>query len=110
MIFSFLLEEDKPIVMTTNKRTDESRRSVRLGWNVRTGHEGVKWDSNKKGWINNPPSAFAILRVSKQILQETAPIAYGNNSFAFPKMTALKYFLEALGTMYGTLSPRLYSR
>jgi hypothetical protein len=108
MIFSFLLEEDNPIVMTTAKRTDEARRSVRLDWNVRPAQEGVKWDTNKKGWINNPPSAFSILRVSKQVFLETAPIAYGNNGFAFPKMTDLRFFLEALGDMYVMLAPAAF--
>jgi hypothetical protein len=59
----------------------------------------LKFDHKAHLWIDKPPSAYAILRVSKQVLHETASIAYGNNKFSFPKITDLKYFLEHIGSM-----------
>ncbi|KAK3707117.1 hypothetical protein LTR37_012286 [Vermiconidia calcicola] len=99
MIYSFLLEEDDTIEMTTSKRTNEARRPVRFGWNVRKGHEGLQWDSKGGKWLDQPPKALALLRVSKQMFEETASMMYGSNHFSFRNLGDLKFFLDAAGGM-----------
>ncbi|KAK5175849.1 uncharacterized protein LTR77_000989 [Saxophila tyrrhenica] len=99
MIFSYLLEEDAPIQMSTARRTNEARRAVRSDWNARNGrNKGLKWNTTTRAWDNKPPSALALLRANKQIHSETAPMVYANE-FEFQNFSNLQVFLESLGSM-----------
>ncbi len=99
MIFSYLLEEEKPIVMATAKRVNHPRRPVRIDWNSRNERNaGLDWDTKAGEWRNKPPSALSLLRANKQIFEEAASIVYGNH-FKFLKFACLKIFLESIGDM-----------
>ena len=75
IIYSHLLEEDKPIRMDTTKVTHQPRRPVRLGFRSSDGHTGLTWNRNTHKWIDQSPSAHTILRVNKQIFRETVRLS-----------------------------------
>lgn len=102
-IYSLLLEEEKPIKILTTKVTHEPRRPVRSSFRSDP-HPGLKWDRNTHKWIDQLPSAHAILRVSKQIFHETVTIAYGNNRFVLDDFADVKTFLDQID------STRIYLR
>ncbi|KAK5728924.1 hypothetical protein LTR15_002065 [Elasticomyces elasticus] len=86
----------------TYKSASRDRRPVRSGFNW---HEksakraGIAWDNYRGKVIGQEPSALALLRVSKQLLQESAPIIYGEHRFYFPDMGVMECFLSTIGGM-----------
>lgn len=96
-IYECMLEEPEDIKMSSHLPRDYPKRAVRDGFTHH--HPGMELSKTTGKWKGNPPSNYAILRVSKQILQEAAPIAYGNNAFRFNDMSDLKLWLEGVGTM-----------
>lgn len=48
-------------------------------------------------WVNQIPSALAILRVSKAIHNEAGPVVYGSNVFSIPTAEVLREFLSNIG-------------
>jgi hypothetical protein len=45
------------------------------------------------------PEGLNLLRASKQILREAAPVLYGNNDFRFDDFADMKIFLDNIGSM-----------
>ena len=84
MIYSFLLEEDSPIKMTTTKPDLEPRRPTRSTYSTLNAYRRT---------------ALALLRVNKQIRNEATPVMYGNNHFHFRTLSELKVFLDSVGSM-----------
>ena len=79
MVYSFMLQDDEPIRMTTTKRLHEPRRPSRA--------RSARY------------SAQVVFQISKQIMREAAPILYGNNHFQFRNLSEMKIFLDRIGSM-----------
>lgn len=93
MIYECVLEFDGPVQMGTRKRVNEPKRPVPIG----TFSNDGEFKSFRKG--NDPQAAPVILRVSKQILQEAAPVLYGNNILRFYDLGDMRTFLERIEGM-----------
>ncbi|KAK4900241.1 hypothetical protein LTR27_002465 [Elasticomyces elasticus] len=88
------------IAMSSHKVTHERKRPVVSTFHRTTGthHEGMVFDKAHGKWNGQVPSSFSLLRVSKQLLQETAPVAY-KNTFSFDLMRDATLFLQTIGNM-----------
>ncbi|KAF2772001.1 hypothetical protein EJ03DRAFT_381115 [Teratosphaeria nubilosa] len=75
------------------------RRPVQKGYTMQQNHWRQKWDKDVGKWDDQVPSAASMLRVSKQMLGETAPILYGRHTFRFKKMSDVDIFLCTIGSM-----------
>ena len=81
MIYACITENEGPISISTHKRPNEARRPVLSNY-------------------NQPAFALNILRASKQVLKEVAPMMYSNNEFRFNGgLSDLKVFLDRIGSM-----------
>ncbi|KAK3622777.1 hypothetical protein LTR56_021978 [Elasticomyces elasticus] len=95
-----VVKEMLSIDISTYKAASRNRRPVRSGFNW---HEksakraGVAWDNDRGKVIGQEPSALALLRVSKQIFFEAAPIIYGEHRFYFDDVGIMECFLSTIG-------------
>lgn len=90
-IYSFLVEADAcTINMRTAKTVHEARRPV-MG--------GQTYNTIERKWEELPTLFSTILRTSKQIFNEAAPILYGSNHFHFHGLGELKVFIDRIGSM-----------
>ncbi|KAK5703483.1 hypothetical protein LTR17_022083 [Elasticomyces elasticus] len=115
MVYEFSFASE-PIAMSSHKVTHERKRSVVSTFLRTTGtpHEGMTFDKAHGKWIGQVPSSFSLLRVNKQLHQETAPVAYGN-TFSFGLMSDAVVFLQDIGDMREhlkglALGPRSYRK
>jgi len=99
MIYDLVLLEPKNIAMCTHKPVGQPRRPVGMDFRINRKHKGLSWDRTKGKWSGQTPSSFALLFVSQRMLQETAPVAYGDNTFDFADMRWAKVFLTTIGNM-----------
>ncbi|KAF2771880.1 hypothetical protein EJ03DRAFT_381030 [Teratosphaeria nubilosa] len=99
MVYEFALVESPSIAMSTIKPVYKERRPVIRGFESRqiNDHKAFKWEQPTKKWVGQPPSAFALLRVSKQIYLEALPVAYGDHDFTFKCPTGSGIFLDTIG-------------
>ncbi|KAK5713874.1 hypothetical protein LTR17_017373 [Elasticomyces elasticus] len=102
MVYEFSFASE-PIAMSSHRVTHERKRSV-----------GMTFDKAHGKWIGQVPSSFSLLRVNKQLHQETAPVAYGN-TFSFGLMSDAVIFLQDIDDMREhlkglTLGPRSYQK
>jgi hypothetical protein len=93
IIYASMLEADGPIQVATRKRVNEPRTP----WLAATYPDGEKRVEIRDGC--KLPTSLNILRTSKQILKEAAPVLYGNNSFRFHELGDLRIFLDRIGSM-----------
>ena len=100
-IFSLLLEENKPIRIEAFKLKGKDRRAVRESFESKHTrlHKNLQWDDSKGKWLDLPPSAYSLVRVSKHVSREVLPIAFGKNKFEFARTAELNIFLESIGSM-----------
>ncbi|KAK5703482.1 hypothetical protein LTR17_022082 [Elasticomyces elasticus] len=97
-----VIEEMLRVHIDTHKAASRDRRPVRSGFNwteKSAKRAGVAWDNDRGKVIGQEPSALALLRVSKQIFFETAPVIYGERRFCFPDMGVMECFLSTIGGM-----------
>ncbi|KAK5674921.1 hypothetical protein LTS10_012333 [Elasticomyces elasticus] len=99
MVYEILLSEVNAIEIETHKVVREDRRPVRKGFGDKVAHNTMKWESATGKWIGQVPSTFALLRVSKQLLNETAPVAYGSNVFNLDCFKVAELFLKTISSM-----------
>lgn len=99
MVYEFIFTEHKDIAITTFTSKYTSRRPSREGFKHYHLHKGMVWDTRKGKWIGQTPSAHSLLGVSRQIQAEAAPVAYGDNEFAFDTLQSMKTFLDSIGSM-----------
>ncbi|KAK5713875.1 hypothetical protein LTR17_017374 [Elasticomyces elasticus] len=96
------VEEMLRIDIGAYKAASRDRRPVRarFNWHHKSAKRaGKAWDNDRGKVIGQEPSALALLRVSKQLLQESAPIIYGEHMFYFPDMGVMECFLRTIGGM-----------
>ena len=98
MVYEELFSQPGKTEMDQIKPVGQPRRPCRPGFEVRKLHEGMKWDSTFGKWIGQTPSHFSLLRVSKQLFKESAPVAYGG-TFDLPTMGVAAAFFPAIGSM-----------
>ena len=99
-----LLEKTEKVYLTAYKAKARARRPVKPGFRdhserYRRKYEGITWDKDNGKWIGVEPSALSLLRVSKDLLAETAPIVYGDHTFNFGDMGVMECFLSHVGNM-----------
>lgn len=95
----FLQSTGGKIRMDTHKPVGQLRRAVRSGFRIVAHHKGLSWDKTFGKWTDQPPSEHSLLRVSKQIFQETVTVAYGANTFELDDMKLAAIFFKGLGSM-----------
>lgn len=81
-VYCCLLEEDKPISIDYRKRNGSWRTGV--SWNRSYGHETPHHN------------AVALLRVSRCVYMEAAPVLYSKNTFTFDRAKDMKAWLETI--------------
>ncbi len=99
LIYSFVVGSDEHVKMTTAKRVYQPKRPVRSTYRTQRFHPGLKWDAGNQSWIDMPASVVTLFRLSKQVLEEAAPILYGNNYYHFNDFSDLRVFLNTIGSM-----------
>ena len=101
MIYRLLMVESKPIRLTTYTPPFGTRRSVRSTFDDRRAHskDSYRFSKDQGKYLDQPPSNFALARVSKQIAAEAAPVIYGDNTFAFEKLSEMGVFINRIGVM-----------
>ncbi|KAK4900240.1 hypothetical protein LTR27_002464 [Elasticomyces elasticus] len=99
MVYDILLPEVKAIEIQRHKVVHEPWRPVRASFTDKVAHRPMKLESATGKWIGQVPSSFALLRVSKQLLAETAPVAYGANVFELDCFRDAEIFLETISGM-----------
>ncbi|KAH9812649.1 hypothetical protein Tdes44962_MAKER05777 [Teratosphaeria destructans] len=100
MIYRLLLEEPQQITIVQDKPYRSSiAKLVVSTFHDENLHKGLVFDATARKWQKQEPSPLAILRVSKLLLQESAAVMYGENSFSLSDTSRLKEFLVAIGTM-----------
>ncbi|KAK3622776.1 hypothetical protein LTR56_021977 [Elasticomyces elasticus] len=96
-VYEFMPVKSKPIAMSSHKIINGRKRSVIKTLHSEM-HEGMTWDKSRGKWTGEVPSSFSLLRVNKQLLSETAPMAYGN-TFSFDSISDANIFLHGVGDM-----------
>ncbi|EMC96609.1 hypothetical protein BAUCODRAFT_482606 [Baudoinia panamericana UAMH 10762] len=92
-----LLEPEGTIKLSTVKPRGLDRRSC---WeSIQMAHPGMQWNKATGKWIGQSSTNMSILRVSKQLLAEAAPIFYGKHTFSAGTMSTLAHFLRTAGDM-----------
>lgn len=101
MIYAELFEESKDIAIHSHKPYNQPCRPVRGSFvsGPHADRAGLTWNQTTAKWEGQPPSAYAILRTSKKIFEEAAPVAYGHNTFSFPLLSDVNLFLANIGEM-----------
>ena len=99
MVYNYVLEEKEQIQVCTYKVVGQDRRPVRQGFKYASIHPGMIWSKASGKWEGQAPSNFGVLRISKQILNESAAVAYGKNIFEFRNTSDMRIFLETIGSM-----------
>ena len=98
-IYSYLLEEDTSIKITTHTPTSKLRRPVRFGFRESNAHRGQKRNKEDGKWIDIAPSNASIVQVLKQLHKVAAAILYGGNKFELGYVGELPTFLKTIGDM-----------
>ena len=99
MIYVNLLVEDEPIIMSTTCALNELERPCRVTYKNAKGHEGLTYNKQTKRYMNQPPSALAVLRLNKQVFEEAGALVYASNRSQFSHLFDLKIFVQRVGTM-----------
>ncbi|KAK5674923.1 hypothetical protein LTS10_012335 [Elasticomyces elasticus] len=97
MVYKILLLEKQPIKLDTIKVTHIPRRPVRSGFRG-TGSKHHKSSRFTGKYIGQTPSNFALLRVSREVYNEAAAVAYSNRLFMADLHIATT-FLKRIGNM-----------
>ncbi|KAI7163787.1 hypothetical protein KC316_g12910 [Hortaea werneckii] len=111
MVLQLTLQEDEPIGIRSHKPSSlDSHLRCPIRFPLMTsGFAGLRWNSISNRWtripLNNIPS---LMRVSRQIREESAPIVYGDHVFHFRWMDDSHIFLHSIGKEMRFYLRRLY--
>lgn len=95
MVYACLFESDDQMRIITRKRVNQPRRPLPATKVVkRKGNRVTVEDTTRI-----LPTGLHLLRTSKQILREAAPVLYGDNKFSFDDLADMKVFLDTIGSM-----------
>jgi len=100
MVYDMLLVESAwpgYIDIESHKPVGKPRRPVRTGFRRRA-HRGMDWNPTVGKWVGQTISNLSLLRVNKQMLSETAPVVYGQNTFKFSHMKYADIFLKTVSS------------
>ncbi|KAK5674922.1 hypothetical protein LTS10_012334 [Elasticomyces elasticus] len=100
MVYEFHLLDDDPVKICTYKPAKPAlgpKRAVLAGFEDSTKHEGLTWNPTTGKWIDQGLSSFVLLRVSKQLFEEAAPIAY-ENRLSIADFSDAIIFFKAIGS------------
>lgn len=101
IVYRHLLEEDVEVQIRSYQPRGHERRPVQLSFSPGTysRRRDQTWDAANGRWLGPGESGHSLLAVSKQMLQETATIAYGSKRFGFRKYSDARLFLDRIGSM-----------
>ncbi|KAF2772163.1 hypothetical protein EJ03DRAFT_348968 [Teratosphaeria nubilosa] len=101
MIYRLLLQEPQQITIVQDKPLRGSVPKLVLSTfqDQKLPHKGLVFDETARKSKKQEPSPLAIMRVSKLLLQESAAVMYGENSFTLSETSRRKEFLGAIGSM-----------
>nr|POE94722.1 hypothetical protein CFP56_16959 [Quercus suber] len=99
IILKMVLMQRAPFFITEYHQARSGTRAVQSSFTNELEHRYMTRDDSTDRWENMPPSTFAVLRVSKTLLHEAAPIAYGNNTFCFTGSGGLAHFISSIAGM-----------
>ncbi|KAK5713873.1 hypothetical protein LTR17_017372 [Elasticomyces elasticus] len=100
MVYEFHLLDDDPVKICAFKPAKPAlgpKRAVLASFEDSTKHEGLTWNATTGKWIDQGLSNFALLRVSKQVFEEAAPVAY-ENELSFADFSDATIFFKAIGS------------
>ena len=97
MIYGLLLTEEAPVQIRTRQTNGRHQRPVRESFLNTAEHKSYDKDSKTGKWIGMDPSSASIIRTSRIIHIEAAPILYGTNSFFLGQILDLGVFLNTIG-------------
>ncbi|KAI7497798.1 hypothetical protein KC367_g5614 [Hortaea werneckii] len=107
MVLQFTLQNGQTIGIRSHKSSPvyrEPRYPIRFP-SMTTAYTGLRWNSISNRWTRIPSNNIpSLMRVSKQIREEFAPVIYGDHVFHFRWMDDCHLFLQYIGEM------RLYLR
>ncbi|KAI7508910.1 hypothetical protein KC347_g5710 [Hortaea werneckii] len=107
MVLQYTLQDGQAIGIRSHKSssTDPEPRCLIRFPPTTTAHAGLRWNCISNRWTRIPSNNIpSLMRVSKQIREEAAPIVYGDHVFRFRWMDDCHPFLQCIGQM------RLYLR
>ncbi|KAI6894738.1 hypothetical protein KC318_g9562 [Hortaea werneckii] len=111
MVLQFSLQDGKPIGIRSHKPSSLDRN---LRYPIRfplmtSAFAGLRWNSISNRWTRIPSNNIpSLMRVSKQIREESAPIVYGDHVFHFRWMDDCHIFLHSIGKEMRFYLRRLY--
>lgn len=107
MVLQFTLQNGQTIGIRSHKSSPvyrEPQYPIRFP-SMTTAYTGLRWNSISNRWTRIPSNNIpSLMRVSKQIREEFAPVIYGDHVFHFRWMDDCHLFLQYIGEM------RLYLR
>jgi hypothetical protein len=102
-VYGYLLESVVDLVLVISRPYSPQRRVVNRSVTLQDYPIGIKnyrgfarEDPAVSKWYPEPLFNVGLLRVSKQVYAEAAPILYGSNTFSFNHATAIKATLLAM--------------
>ncbi|KAI7647796.1 hypothetical protein KC319_g11557, partial [Hortaea werneckii] len=111
MVLQFTLQDGETIGIRSKKPSSvdrEPRSPIRFP-RTTPACTGLRWNSLAARWTRIPSSDIpSLMRVSKQIREESAPIVYGEHAFHFRWMDDCHLFLCCIGEEMRSYLRRLY--
>ncbi|KAI7609917.1 hypothetical protein KC319_g20792 [Hortaea werneckii] len=111
MVLQFTLQDGETIGIRSKKPSSvdrEPRSPIRFP-RTTPAYSGLRWNSIATRWTRIPSSDIpSLMRVSKQIREESAPIVYGEHVFHFRWMDDCHLFLCCIGEEMRSCLRRLY--
>ncbi|KAI7529786.1 hypothetical protein KC331_g15024 [Hortaea werneckii] len=111
MVLQLTLQEGEPIGIRSHKPSSlnpDLRFPIRLTL-MTSAFAGLRWNPIANRWTRIPSNNIpSLMRVSKQIREESAPIVYGDHVFHFRWMDDCNIFLHHIGKEMRFYLRRLY--
>ncbi|KAI7303025.1 hypothetical protein KC315_g15859 [Hortaea werneckii] len=111
MVLQLTLQEGEPIGIRSHKPSSldrDLRYPIRFPL-MTSAFAGLRWNSISNRWTRIPSNNIpSLMRVSKQIREESAPIVYGDHVFHFRWMDDCQIFLHSIGKEMRLYLRRLY--
>ncbi|KAI7260525.1 hypothetical protein KC345_g10033 [Hortaea werneckii] len=111
MVLQFSLQDGNTIGIRSLKSSPKSRKPrYPIRFQSKTpAYFGLRWNSVANRWTRIPSSNIpSLMRISKQMREESAPIIYGDHVFHFRWMDDCHLFLRCIGKEMRFYLRRLY--
>lgn len=99
LIYSFVVEAEGTIKVSTAKEPTQMRRPVRSASTRLRTQRHYLWNRTRRTQIDGNQGVTTLLSLSKQIFKEAAPVLYSDNQFSFEDSRDLNVWLDTIGSM-----------